>query len=82
MRHDILLIQAAILGVLAVYFLFRGFVAYLRWSDERFQRQLEADFRAHVLVEEAKREVSQAHVSDCELPGMWSRSDFMGGKHG
>lgn len=59
MRHDILLIQAAILGVLAVYFLFRGLRAYVRWSDRRFAQQLEADFRAFCLVQEAKREAAR-----------------------
>ncbi|KAB7775662.1 MULTISPECIES: hypothetical protein [Xanthomonas] len=57
MSHDIFLVQAAILAVLALYFLFRGFRAYLRWSDRRFDQQLEAEFRAFCMVEEAKREV-------------------------
>ncbi|UYK74739.1 hypothetical protein [Xanthomonas sacchari] len=49
----------AAVGILALGLLVRGIVALLRWDDRRFAQQLDADFRAHVMVEEAKREVSR-----------------------
>lgn len=60
MSHDMYVSAgAAVLGLLAGLLILRGIIALLRWDDRRFAQQLDADFRAHVMVEEAKREVSR-----------------------
>ncbi|UYC14010.1 hypothetical protein [Xanthomonas sp. CFBP 8445] len=59
MSHEILSVQLAIAGVLAVALLIRGYFAYARWFDRRIDQQLEADFRAYCMVQEAKREAAR-----------------------
>lgn len=46
----------SVLSFVAVVFFLRGVVGLLRWQDRRFEEQIEADFRAHVLMNESKRQ--------------------------
>ncbi|QSQ54078.1 hypothetical protein ISN36_07815 [Xanthomonas translucens pv. undulosa] len=65
---------AASLGVLAIYLIFRGLFALLRWEERRFAQQLEADFRAFVMVEEAKRQFrrdAELERAVCALEVQW-----------
>ncbi|QSQ40405.1 hypothetical protein ISN35_15390 [Xanthomonas translucens pv. undulosa] len=82
MRNETIyvLIQAAMVAfvatlfVLALYLIFRAVFAFLRWQERRFADQLEADFRAFVMVEEAKRQFrrdAELERSVCALEVQW-----------
>ncbi|XQA67133.1 hypothetical protein ACM9XC_07305 [Xanthomonas sacchari] len=59
MNDDILAIQAAVAGLIIFCVLLRAGIAFERWSERRFADQLEAEYRAFVMVEEAKREAAR-----------------------
>ncbi|MDV0438271.1 hypothetical protein [Xanthomonas sacchari] len=67
MSHEILSFGLLIASAFAVLFLVRGLFAYFAWSDRRFAQQLEAEFRAYCLVEEAKRQAARRAASEAAL---------------
>jgi hypothetical protein len=49
----------ALAGSLALALIIRATFSFHRWSRRRFAEQLDADYRAFVMVEEAKREAAR-----------------------
>lgn len=47
----------ALFGAMSVFSVSAGLLRILAWQDRRYSAQLAAEYRAYVMVEEAKREV-------------------------
>lgn len=59
MSYEMACILLYMAGAFAAYLNLSATVALMSWGERRRTQQLEADFRAFVMVEEAKRHVSR-----------------------